>query len=681
MSKKNATKRKKSVSKPELLAPAGSLESFHAAVDGGADAIYIGLKDFNARIRAKNISAKTLSFMTPYAHRKNVRIYVTLNTLAKRVDLPPLLDTLHQLRQIGVDAVIVQDLGTVYLARTHFPELALHASTQMVFHNAESLKTAEKLGFERVILPRELTLQEIHTIADSTRLGIEVFVHGAICYSISGLCLASSFLGGMSGNRGRCTQVCRRAYSVSGNKKSFVFSPGDFQAAEYLGELKKAGVSSLKIEGRMKSAEYVHTVVSAYRGLLDGALSDEEAGELLGLDMGRSKTSFFLNGTTNNDLITPERPQGTGVYLGPVRRRSDALIELSCDHSPASGDRIRFHDARGEEGDTAVVESVETHGASKRLRIRENITIPRGSHAFLIRKKSAGNWGKRKIDGAPVPFSERCPGTSRLLKSSLGKTTRPNGGESEHRVYLRVDKSGWLKMNSNRPVSGWILDFSPGELLEIAQEMNQPEATSLANTWISLPPFIPQEALSQWKEVITTLGRAGFRKWVCNHVGQRTLFRHNEQLLAGDTVWCLNPAAATQLEKLGFTGFMYSAEDDILNIKACGSPKGFFTLFSYVPGFISRIAPALELETPFTDSRGAQFFCKKRGELYYTINERPLSLTHRRDLLSTTGIRNFILDLRFSLPHKKTLQTVLDAYYEKKKMPESTLFNHKAGLK
>jgi hypothetical protein len=151
--------------------------------------------------------------------------------------------------------------------------------------------------------------------------------------------------------------------------------------------------------------------------------------------------------------------------------------------------------------------------------------------------------------------------------------------------------------------------------------------------------------------------------------------------MAGDTVWCLNPAAATQLEKLGFTGFMYSPEDDILNIKACGSPKGFFTLFAYVPGFISRIAPGLELEMPFTDSRGAQFFCKKRGELYYTINERPLSLTHRRDLLSTTGIRNFILDLRFSLPHKKTFQTVLDAYYEKKKMPESTLFNHKAGLK
>ncbi len=669
-----------SVSKPELLAPAGSLESFHAAVEGGADAIYIGLRDFNARIRARNVNARTLSFMTPYAHRNNVRIYVTLNTLAKRADLPPLLDALHQLRQIGVDGVIVQDLGTVYLARTHFPELALHASTQMVFHNEESLKTAEKLGFERVILPRELTLEEIRHIAASTPLGIEVFVHGAICYSVSGLCLASSFLGGMSGNRGRCTQVCRRAYSVN-NRQDFVFSPSDFKAADYVGKLGEAGVSSLKIEGRMKSAEYVHTVVSAYRGLLDRTMSSDEAGELLESDMGRSKTSFYLSGTDNTDVITPGRPQGTGVYLGPVRRLSEVLIELPGTHPPKVGDRMRFHDRLGEEGDAVVVESVESHGTAIRIRIQQNIRIPYGSHAFLIRKVNSGNWGKRKIDGAPVSFSERCPATSRLLKSVTAKTPRSPTRESAHRVYLRVDKPRWLEMNLPRPVSGWIIDLSPDELLETTRDLKTSRANDIPNTWISLPPFIPRSSVSQWKEILATLSRAGFRKWICNHVGQRALFNHDEQLLAGENVWCLNPAAAIQLEKLGFSGFTYSPEDDILNIKACGSPKGFFTLFAYVPGFISRIPPAVELETPFSDSRGARFFCKKRGELYYTINERPLCLTHRRELLSTMGIRNFILDLRFSLPHEKTLQTVLDAYYEKTKLPESTLFNHKGGLK
>lgn len=677
---RKSTAKKTSMSKPELLAPAGSLESFHAAVEGGADAVYIGLKDFNARIRAKNVSTKTLSFLTPYAHRKNVRIYVTLNTLAKRADLPPLLDALHQLRQIGVDAVIVQDLGTVYLARTHFPELRLHASTQMVFHNSESLKTAEMLGFERIILPRELTLEEIHRLTASTRLGIEVFIHGAICYSISGLCLASSYLGGMSGNRGRCTQVCRRAYSVN-NKREFVFSPSDFKGAEYVEKLGEAGVASLKIEGRMKSAEYVHTVVSAYRGLLDRTISDEEAGELLELDMGRSKTSFFLNGTGNHDVITSGRPQGTGVYLGPVRRLSGILIELSGTHSPSVGDRIRFHDAQGEEGDTVAVESVETNGSTTRIQIQQDSKITRGSHAFLIRKKAAGHWGKRSIDGVPVSFSERCPGTSKLLKSTVGKPNRSPAEESSHRVYLRVDKPGWLQMKLPRPISGWIIDLSPDELIETIQDLKNTQPEHVSNTWIGLPPFIPQDSVSQWKEVVATLGGAGFRKWVCTHVGQRALFKQNEQLLAGETVWCLNPATATQLEKLGFAGFTYSLEDDILNIKGCGSPRGFFTLFAYVAGFVSRIPPALELEIPFTDSRGARFFSKKRGELYYTIFERPLSLTHRRDLLATTGIRNFILDLRFSLPHKNTLQKVLKAYHEKEKMTDSTLFNHKAGLK
>ena len=214
--------------KPELLAPAGSIESFHAAIDAGADAVYAGLADFNARLRAKNFTARTLSYLLPFAHAHGVKLYVTLNTLIKQAEIEPVIHTLYQLEQIGVDALIVADAGVIDIAHKHFPRLRLHASTQMAVHNSAGVRAAKSLGLRRAVLSRELTLEEIRSIQKQAAIELEVFVHGALCYSISGLCLASSFLGGSSGNRGRCTQVCRRKFSTEPGKGRYFFSPNDF---------------------------------------------------------------------------------------------------------------------------------------------------------------------------------------------------------------------------------------------------------------------------------------------------------------------------------------------------------------------------------------------------------------------------------------------------------------------
>ena len=196
--------------KIELLAPAGSTESFLAAIDGGADAIYCGTSLLNARMRAKNFTIPQLSYLVPYAHSRGVKIYITMNTLVKNGELESIFDLLYQLSQLEVDAIIVQDIGLIEIAKNYFPSLSIHASTQMAIHNLDGVEVAEKLGMERVILARELTIDEIGYITRRSNIEVEIFVHGALCYSISGICLASSYLGGMSGNRGKCTQVCRR---------------------------------------------------------------------------------------------------------------------------------------------------------------------------------------------------------------------------------------------------------------------------------------------------------------------------------------------------------------------------------------------------------------------------------------------------------------------------------------
>jgi putative protease len=309
--------------RPELLAPAGSLESFFAAMEKGADAVYAGLQDFSARARAKNFSLSQMERMLGYAHAHDRRIYITLNTLVKEQELPHLVDTLAALDAMRVDGVIVQDLAVARLIRNNFPTIPLHASTQMTIHNTAGVQMLAELGFQRAVLARELALDEIATIAAATTVEIETFIHGALCFSISGQCFFSSYLGGHSGNRGRCAQPCRRLYDHRGKQGHF-FSTSDLSAIDMLPELVRVGVRSLKIEGRMKSAEYVANVVEAYRLVLDapepalkGALL--AAKEILKFSFGRTPTKGFLASQQPEDIANPWQKGGTGRYVGQIR--------------------------------------------------------------------------------------------------------------------------------------------------------------------------------------------------------------------------------------------------------------------------------------------------------------------------------------------------------------------------
>lgn len=330
----------------ELLAPAGSVESFFAAFENGADAVFCGLKDFSARARAKNFSLEELDQLTGYAHSKGKKIYVALNTLIKEAELLHLAEILAEIERVSVDGLIIQDWGLYSLAHRHFTGIPLHASTQMVIHNLAGVRVLEKMGFTRAVLARELSLQEIAAIGRESTLELEHFIHGALCYSVSGHCLFSSYLDGRSGNRGRCVQPCRRRYHYQ-QQSGFYFSTSDFSAIEMIPDLAKAGVVSLKIEGRMKNAEYVAAVVSAYRTVIDAPVSYEkvairEAKQKLESAMGRKSSPGFLPGVEGADIVLPKQKGGIGRILGTVEQVQGRSVRFNTRDTLHVGDRIRI---------------------------------------------------------------------------------------------------------------------------------------------------------------------------------------------------------------------------------------------------------------------------------------------------------------------------------------------------
>lgn len=308
----------------ELMAPAGNLDAGYAALHFGADAVYLGLQRFSARADADNFSLEELDRLTAYAHTLQPprSVYVAMNTLILQSELSDVIATIAEVADIGVDALIVQDLGVFRVARRYFPGLRLHASTQMAVHNPEGAVVLEQLGFHRVTLARELTLDEIREISKAVSIETEFFAHGALCYSYSGLCLMSSLLLGRSGNRGRCAYLCRDRFGPSNGKSSFLFSMKDLAVPEYLTALREAGVASLKIEGRKKSPLYVAATVQFYRRLMDGQLTSVAERKQCEAEIqsifSRPWTSLYLGGREYRRVTDPTFVGHRGAPIGVV---------------------------------------------------------------------------------------------------------------------------------------------------------------------------------------------------------------------------------------------------------------------------------------------------------------------------------------------------------------------------
>ena len=322
------------------------MEAYFAAVSAGADAVYLGLPKFNARERAENFTFGDLCRILPHARDRGVRVYVAMNTLLTETDLPEAISLLHQLAPLSPDALIVQDFGLMRIARDHFPGIPIHVSTQAGCASAAAAEEFARLGAARVILERHLDLSEVQRIVSRAHVGVEIFVHGAMCYSFSGKCLFSSFLGGKSGNRGACVQPCRRLYGHPGGEEA-IFSTRDLSLIDRLPELVPLGFSAFKIEGRMRSADYVAGVVSAYRAALDliragkPAEGVAEGRRRLSETVGREETPGLTGGADPDEVVAGGVTGNVGTLLGAIREVRDGWAHVAGPVRVTRGDRLR----------------------------------------------------------------------------------------------------------------------------------------------------------------------------------------------------------------------------------------------------------------------------------------------------------------------------------------------------
>jgi len=412
------------MSKFELLAPAGSRASFEAALKAGADAIYLGGDAFGARQSAANFDDASLSEAVRDAHLLGVRVYLTVNTLVYDHERNALEAFLDRMAAIGMDAWIVQDFGVLEWARSRYPQMEIHASTQMAAQNVEDVKALTALGVKRVVLPREMRLEEVRTIVDQTGAELELFVHGALCVSVSGQCYMSSMIGGRSGNRGQCAQSCRQAYdlidleteeSVGGNTGIYRLSPKDLNTLDHIGDIMDAGVTSLKIEGRMKGPEFVYQTVKAYRTAIDRHLKGvaysaqelEETDRSLEKIFNRGFTKGWVLGERGDSYLSAEIPGNQGLPVASVNRFDARAEEVEVEllEDLVVGDELQIR--RGKESSGCRVEYILHKGqrvktAAKGLQVRINYKA--ACHKGDVLRRT---YDKKEMDRLQAEIHER----------------------------------------------------------------------------------------------------------------------------------------------------------------------------------------------------------------------------------------------------------------------------------
>ncbi len=654
---------------PELLLPVGNVEAFHAAMKGGANAIYLGLRGFNARNRATNFTAWQLGAIVKEAHAKNVKVYVTLNTVIRNNEIDDLVNTLFVLSQIMPDAIIVQDWGVFFIIRKFFPKLKVHASTQMANHNSIGINHAYKLGFERVVVARELTKTELKQIAEKSKAEIELFIHGALCYSFSGQCLFSSFLGGASANRGRCAQPCRRNY-FQNEKESYFFSLKDNQLIDHLSFIKSLKIDSLKVEGRIKPADYVYQVATAYRMALDNPSELEKAEGLLQTDLGREKTDYFY-GKKVGEAIT--QAANTGLFLGKVSAFSNGEVTFNSSIRLEGNCRFRIRSKANDEQIVLKVDGItENNGQYVFKTTADKIQVDDEIYLAGLRMKFPG-----KLNTSGIKIRERIkPERLRTIKSNLkhkSKKTRPE-------YYLRVDSLAWLRkirledynyiiLNLTR--KDWV-DFNPK--LPFIQKNRQ-------RIFIELPLFIAEGDIAFYEKQVKRMTVSGLKQFSLNHLSQKEILPQGTSFITNEYVYTFNDAAIRFLKNEGASRYILPVENDIVNMANCSDKSGIVPVYFYPHLFSSRMPVKLKNEECFADKTGERFRKIVREGITIVLPEHPVVWTQYRSKLERYGYNRFLIDLSSTSPSKNTPRSVLNRLKKSEQIQPGTNFNFKRELK
>jgi collagenase-like PrtC family protease len=695
--------------KTELLAPVGSLESFFAALENGADAVYCGLKEFSARAKAKNFTMPEVERMVAHAHRQHRRLYIALNTLIKEKELPRLAGILADLAGAGVDGLIIQDLGVWRLARNHFPDLPLHASTQLAVHNAAGVAMLEQMGFTRAVLARELSLAEIAAIRQQSAIELEHFVHGALCFSVSGQCLFSSAASGMSGNRGRCAQPCRRSYR-NREQPGYHFSTSDFCALSLLPQLLKAGVVSLKIEGRMKSADYVARVVAAYRLVLDAPESGrkqamQQAEEQLALSFGRQATKGFLSGSVPAAIADSSKQGTLGKHLGEVTSLRGGMIGFVAGDRLHVGDRIRVQPQNDQAGTGFTVRELWI-GEKKLKVVKEGdfvrVRIPdkggffqAGDKVFKVGGKAAFTLSteacRAALDQVAVPAKnparkESLAQARQEALASLLPAAAPQA-VSAQALTVRGREARDFRILEEPGVAALELVLTPENMAGM-KKLDPHRADRQGRIIWEIPPMLFGAEWDEYRRAAGMLAGQGFRHFRLNNLGHLPLFAglSGLTLLAGFRCYTLNSQAALAWQELGLAELTADPEDDRQNLeelfrRAAHLPPLAVTVYSPLVVMLSRI--------PVRGVRPGSVLKAEGGEGYRVLQhygltevlaEQDFSLLGHLAELKRLGCPRIIVDLSHCGAMSARGQQVLAALGADRPPPETTPFNYLRGL-
>lgn len=641
------------MSKCEILAPAGSMESVVAAVRSGADAVYVGAKDFSARASAENFTVDEIKSVTAYCRERDVKVYLTLNTLVFDSELKEALSLCQNAYKAGIDGVIVQDLGLATLIKKSMPALPLHASTQLSVHTPAGAKALKDLGFSRVVLSRELSKAEIKEIADAVDIELEVFVHGALCMSVSGQCYFSAMLGSRSGNRGRCAQPCRLPFKVKGGN-GYALSLKDSSLVSYLRELEKMGVKSAKIEGRMKRAEYVSAAVRACRESLDiGSVSEKTAETLRSVFSRTGFTDGYYKGKRDKNLfgyrLKEDVTSATDKLLSEIRnsyKDEPKKVGVKASLTLKCGEKAELKVSDGENTVTVYSETqaeIARISALTRESAEKSLSKTGGTPYFLESFDFATD-GKAILSASALNLMRR----EALEKLALIRSKAPQAEilpAELHQTCTKVDCTP-------KAFTARFADTDvPAEFLE-AQRIFLPlfapigEYQRLLNDKFKVCAEIPRGMFgieNQIKLRLSELKKIGVNSALASNIGAVYLAREmGFEVHGGFGLNITNTESLVAYENMGLKSAELSFELTKNQIKDLGGtiPRGIIAA-GYLPLMLTRACPNLNSankcaackgSSKMQDRMGEKFILKCDGNCTEILNSVYLTLCNEIDI-------------------------------------------------
>lgn len=708
----------------ELLAPAGNIESLDAAIGEGADAVYLGLKNFNARLRTTNFAWNQFEAAVESLHRQHKKIYVTVNTVCEERETERLYRFLSYLNDVGPDGLIVQDYAVMRMAQEFFPNMEIHASTQMNVESSSAVRLLQDAGVKRMVLARELGLEEIRKIKAETGADLEVFVHGALCVSESGLCLFSSFLGGKSANRGMCTQACRRFYTAEvpgGVKQGYYFSPCDLQLIDQIPGLIDAGVDSFKIEGRMKSAEYVGSVVAAYRYVIDHYKEDKKGAiatgkRILASDFARSKTTYWygfntleegVNGAAEK-ILNPDQAGGTGIYLGKIAKSKPAPVELV--------ETLKENIKDEEERRNFSIKMVNLKGGSydpdpgDSIRLHKKDDTGRVSHK--IRSVEVEDDGTRWID---VPGGFSTGDEVYLLQIKAGSKRYPRVLPGDIGKYRKQPKDEILPILDLTPVQNKELSYFPeGVYVQVSSiadvfavqglnpvriiiEYNSETAYDLLHhktvlpfskkqIYISLDPFCSSSQEDKLQEELKKLAADGYFNFVVNNIAHIQMLKSLKvNMIAGPYLYTFNRWAVSWLENQNIGAFIMPYENSRRNLEATFDAnvraRVMVPVFAYPALFRMRFKLPSDYDfTYFEDKEEKCFKVNSTIDGSFVMPEEPFSIVDKVNFINQAGFKRVLIDFSKTKVNRSQIKAISTSMIKAQPLPDVSRFNWKDGF-